>query len=137
MRVKAISSTGLLHGLHGRPSDYVLLLLVLLAIGMAAYQLRHDAGSTPMVHIYHAQTLLATYPLQSKQAIHFIAHGDVGTSEVWIERGKVRIIHSSCRTKACVLSGEHHRIGDMIACVPNRILVTIEGKQHALDAISQ
>ena len=137
MKSNGIRDARLLHTLHGHPSDYALLLLVLFAIGMAAYQLRQDAGSTPMVHIYHGQTLLATYPLQSKQTIHFTAYGDVGTSEVWIERGKVHIIHSSCRTKACVLSGEHHRIGDMIACVPNRILVTIEGKQHALDAISQ
>ena len=110
---------------------------MLVVVAVLAYQLRQVSGTKPMVHIYHAQTLLATYPLESQHAVHFVANGDVGTSEIVIEHGSVRIIHSSCRSKACVLSGAHHRIGAMIACVPNRILVTIEGENDALDAIAQ
>jgi len=92
----------------------------------------------PMVHIYHAKTLLATYPLKASKRIDFYAEGDVGGSEIVIENGHVRIIHSTCASKACVLSGEHDHLGDMIACVPNRILVVIDGQKNLrLDAISQ
>ncbi|MDQ6973693.1 MAG: NusG domain II-containing protein, partial [Mariprofundaceae bacterium] len=94
--------------------------------------------STPMVYIYHGQTLLASYPLKSAHAVHYHAQGDVGGAELVIAAGHVRIIHSTCASKACVLSGEHEHVGDMIVCVPNRILVLIKGEQSLqLDAVSQ
>jgi len=130
---------GLLDALKGTWVDRMLLLMALLAVFMAWIFLQHSLGeSTPMVHIYHGKTLLATYPLHADKPIHFDAEGDMGGAEVLIESGSVRMIHSTCATKACVLSGEHHQVGDMIACVPNRILVVIEGQASlSLDAISQ
>jgi len=91
-----------------------------------------------MVHIYHGKALLATYPLHPEKTIHFEAQGDIGLSEITIDQQGVRITHSSCVSQRCVLSGHRHRIGDILACVPNRILVSIEGSQKlALDAVSE
>ncbi|MBL1352173.1 MAG: NusG domain II-containing protein [Zetaproteobacteria bacterium] len=125
--------------LKGTWMDRLLLLLALVSV-LGAWQWVQTsvAASTPMVHIYHGQTLLASYPLRSDKAVHYHAQGDVGGAEVVIAAGHVRIIHSTCTSKACVLSGEHEHLGDMIACVPNRILVLIEGeKSLQLDAVSQ
>jgi len=91
-----------------------------------------------MVHIYHGKALLATYPLTSEKTIHFQAQGDIGISDIIIDQQGVRISHSSCTTQRCVLSGHRHRIGDILACVPNRILVSIQGKQQLpLDAVTE
>jgi len=129
----------LLDFLKGTWVDRLILVIALIVI-LASWLWVQDLmeASTPMVHVYHGKTLLATYPLNANQSIHFHAQGDVGGAEVVIEDGYVRIIHSTCASKACVLSGEHHQLGDMIACVPNRILVVIDGqKSLTLDAISQ
>ncbi|MDQ6995687.1 MAG: NusG domain II-containing protein [Mariprofundaceae bacterium] len=94
--------------------------------------------STPMVRIFHAKTLLASYPLTATKPVYYDAQGDVGGADIVIEGGHVRMIHSTCASKACVLSGEHHQLGDMIVCVPNRILVLIDGqKDLRLDAVTE
>jgi len=100
---------------------------------------QHHLSGSPMVYIYHSKTLLATYPLHPDHPIHFQAQGDIGLSEITIDSHGVRISHSTCATKRCVLSGHRHHIGDILACVPNRILVSIQGtpQNTSLDAISE
>jgi hypothetical protein len=130
--------TTLWHWLVGTWTDRILLLLALLMICISWQWLSQQLTGTPMVHIYHGKTLLATYPLNPKETIHFHAKGDIGISEIIINQQGVRIEHSPCTSKRCTLSGYRHHMGDMLACVPNRILVRIQGqdKQH-LDAISE
>ena len=89
-----------------------------------------------MVFIYHDDELLAKYPLDTEQTIHYVAKGSIGDSEIVIDQGGVRIIHSSCTTQYCVRSGVHHHVGDVVACVPNHILVSIHGEmKHGFDAV--
>ena len=124
--------------LKGTWVDRMLLLFTLIAIGVSWAWIQQYVSGTPMVHIYHGKTLLATYPLHSEKVIDFKAQGDIGVSDIRIDKHGVRIIHSSCSSQRCVLSGHRHRVGDILACVPNRILVTIEGsKSDKLDAISE
>jgi len=126
------------HWLKGTWVDRTLLLLTLIAITTGWLWIQQNLSGTPMVHIYHSKTLLATYPLHPEQPIHFEAHGDIGISEITIDSDGVRINHSTCATQRCVLSGHRHRVGDILACVPNRILISIQGTQAMpLDAISE
>jgi len=139
LKSKSDPKVGLIRSLQGTWVDRLLLLMALMVVIGAWQWVQTSLGaSTPMVHVYHGKTLLADYPLDTIKTIHFHAQGDVGGAEVVIKDGSVRIVHSTCPSKACVLSGEHHQLGDMIACVPNRILVVIDGqKSLSLDAISQ
>ena len=126
------------HWLKGTWVDRILLLLAVIAIGMSWQWLHQNLSGTPMVHIYHGKTLLATYPLHPETPIHFQARGDIGLSEITIDSDGVQISHSSCVSQRCVLSGHRHRVGDILACVPNHILVSIQGTQKlALDAVSE
>jgi len=132
------NAPSLWHWLKGTWVDRTLLLLTLIAIIMGWLWIQQNLSGTPMVHIYHGKTLLATYPLHPDKPIHFEAQGDIGLSEITIDSDGVRISHSTCATQRCVLSGHRHRVGDILACVPNRILVSIEGTQKlALDAVSE
>lgn len=118
--------------------DRMLLLLAVIAIAISWQWLHQNLSGTPMVYIYHGKALLATYPLHPETPIHFQAQGDIGLSEITINSDGVHISHSSCTTKRCVLSGHRHRAGDILACVPNRILVSIQGTQSIpLDAVSE
>jgi len=91
-----------------------------------------------VVEIYHAQTLLATYPLpQPGEADHsLVVQGELGESVVLLNQDGVQMVSSACSSQHCVLSGAHHHAGGMIACVPNRILIAVRGRSASgFDAI--
>ncbi|MDX8397777.1 MAG: NusG domain II-containing protein [Mariprofundaceae bacterium] len=136
---QASKLSNLWHWLKGTWTDRIILLISLLSIMISWQWIQQNLLSgTPMVHIYHAKTLLAKYPLHDSKTIHFQAQGDIGISEIIIDQHGVRIQHSPCVNQRCTLSGHRHHIGDILACVPNKILVSIQGQsQQALDAISE
>lgn len=73
------------------------------------------------------------YPLESVVEQSF--SGPVGNTVVTIGNGMVNIIESDCKEQICVQSGHIHSQGQWIACLPNRIFVTIRGKKEGeLDA---
>jgi len=122
--------------LSGTWADRVLMLLVLSAIAFGWLHIRQLAGGgEAMVDIYRGQTLLAEYPLHAEAVVHFSAQGDIGISEIVIADGNVAISDSPCTGRKCILSGHKHRIGDMLVCLPNRILVAIRGDAQAFDAM--
>ncbi|TLS66937.1 hypothetical protein FE236_04325 [Mariprofundus erugo] len=125
--------------LKGTRADRVLLALALLLIATAWWVIQAVMLSGPAVAmIYHGSTLLASYPLPGpgEPAIHVTAGGELGDSEVIIDQQGARISASPCVTQLCVLSGAHRHAGDIIACVPNHILVTIQGSEDSsYDAI--
>lgn len=127
--------------LAGTLMDNILLLLSLLGIVVAWFAIHASISSgPPTAYIYHDEILLATYPLPADdRVIHFDADGKLGTSEIVIDRHGARMAHSPCPTQHCVLSGAHRHIGDMIACVPNHILISIRGADTmgGLDAVAE
>jgi len=135
-----MNSTGLLRPLGKRMSgtwtDRMLLALVLTGIVFGWLHIRQLAGSgEPMVDIYHGQTLLAVYPLHAEKLVHFAAQGEIGISEIVIADGEVAISESPCHSKRCIIAGHKHQLGDMLVCLPNRILVAIRGDAQAFDAM--
>jgi len=122
--------------ISGTWTDRLLLALVLAGIVFGWLHIGQLAGSgKAMVDIYHGQTLLAEYPLHADKPIHFAAMGESGISDIIIADGEVAISESPCNGKQCVRTGHKHRIGELIACVPNRILVAIRGDAQAFDAM--
>ncbi len=62
--------------------------------------------------------------------------GKLGITEVEIEQGKARILHSPCKNKICIKAGDIQYADRLIACIPNRIVVRVIGeKQRGVDAI--
>ncbi len=129
----------MLHALKGTWVDRLILLLSLAAI-VALWlmiQARISAGPA-MADIYHGDTLVATYPLpqQGEPPVHLQVTGELGISDIIIDQQGARIASSPCPSQRCVLSGAHRHAGDMIACVPNRILIALRGHSaSAFDAI--
>ena len=125
--------------LKGTWMDRALLLLALLAIVAVWFGIQAQIAAGPArAEIYHADTLLATYPLpqQGEKPIHFQVEGDIGLVNILIDAAGARITSSTCATQRCVLSGAHRHAGDMIACVPNRVLISLRGSAASrFDAI--
>jgi hypothetical protein len=45
-----------------------------------------------------------------------------------VERNGIRVLQSFCPNQVCVKQGAARRAGDMLVCVPNRMVVLIRGE---------
>ena len=54
-------------------------------------------------------------------------HGPVGKTVLTVDNKGARITLAPCPLKVCMTMGPAVQQGDILACVPNRILVEIEG----------
>jgi len=55
---------------------------------------------------------------------------------VSVAGGRVRVMSSDCPHQCCVHTGWKSRAGDIIVCVPNRVVVTIVGDESPYDALA-
>lgn len=136
---QAIEEQPLRHWFKGSWADRLLLLGALIAIAVSWQWIYAAIGKgPPMVMIYHGDTLLARYPIPEKgKAVHFHAEGELGDSEILIDSSGARFLSSPCNSQYCVTRGQRKEHGDVIACVPNRIMIAIENADgdSAFDAI--
>ena len=62
--------------------------------------------------------------------------GPLGLTEVEIKKGQARIVRSPCKNKVCIKSGYIRYADRLTACIPNRVVVRIVGKNHrGVDAV--
>ena len=59
----------------------------------------------------------------------------LNNATVKVEKGEISIIHANCPDLVCVKTGAISREGQSIICVPNHIVITIEGTSE-IDALS-
>ena len=63
--------------------------------------------------------------------------GEKGGVVIEIKEGRVRAVESSCFQKICVNTRWINKPGQNIICLPNKVLITIEGKESPkIDAVS-
>lgn len=74
------------------------------------------------------------YPVDKDRTLTF--SGILGDTKVKIEGGKAAIIESPCRNHTCIEMGEIDKNGESAACLPNRVIVTVEGGESEVDIIS-
>ena len=105
-------------------NDIILIAAVLLiaAIGLTAYMLFRAEGEKVVVTVNGKP--YATYRLNDTVSEEIISEN--GRNMLIIKNGKVKITEASCPDLVCV----HHRAisleGDVIVCLPNKVVVSIE-----------
>ena len=129
----------------------IILFIVLVAVGIAAsaaLSLSHsDAGGDAKVVIESGGEVFATYPLSEDTVLEIPAPSGVKYKDprgrrlnpddestqytyyniVEIKDGKVSVSAASCKNQVCVRHGSISHAGESIVCLPNRLVVTIEG----------
>lgn len=124
-------------------SDLILAgLIVLAAIVLFAASLPGRQGENPLsgtghsvvVEVHGKMTHIIPFSEISGSLIVRIpaGAGSEATLEL-LETGRVRVIESTCPDKVCVRSGWISRSGQAIVCLPNRIVVRIEGSGTGRD----
>ena len=65
--------------------------------------------------------------------------GPYGATRIEIAAGRVRVKEASCPQRLCVAMGAIGNAGELVACVPNRLIVRVsgEGNGPGYDFLSQ
>ena len=89
------------------------------------------------VVVYRNDRVAARYPLARERKVTI--EGARGSVDLAIDGHCARITRSSCRKQLCVQSKAIRTTGQQIICVPNHIVVEIEGREEAgdVDAVSR
>lgn len=70
----------------------------------------------------------------------FLIESKNGNNNIKVEKGKISIIEATCPDQVCVKAGPISELGDNLVCLPNKLLIAIEGKtshnQDELDAVT-
>ncbi|NLM00684.1 MAG: NusG domain II-containing protein [Treponema sp.] len=64
--------------------------------------------------------------------------GAIGKTIVGIEDGKVYVVESCCPNGTCVSAGKIEKSGQWIACLPNKVVIRLEGsKDEEVDVLAR
>ena len=106
----------------------LLVLALLLALGLRLFG---SAGAVAVVSVDGVET--ARYPLSADGT--YPLNG--GTNTLVIENGTARVTEADCPDRLCVRQGAVRYTGQSIVCLPNRLVVTIEGAEKSpVDAVT-
>lgn len=116
-----------MRALKPRPLDFFAFGISVCAIAVFSLFVYGDSAADPQVLI-HSRDREAVYSLHSDMELEI--QGPLGMTEVSIENGSARVISSPCRDKICIRAGRLENAGDWTACLPNKTLVQIRGKDE-------
>lgn len=113
----------------------IVLLLCLVAGGGLWWTLGQDPGSKLIVE----QDGRVQYVAPLTQEARIEIEGPLGPTVIEIGAGSARVIGASCPQRLCMGMGSIHRQGQVVACLPNRVLLRITGAAHeqSYDLLSQ
>lgn len=75
------------------------------------------------------------YPLNKNAELEF--KGNIGITHVVIRDGQAWVTESACENKNCIFMGKLSRSGDFAACLPNGVILTVEGLDEEFDAVAE
>ena len=97
--------------------------LLIAIISLLIISVTRDDGS--YIEVYVEDRLIAEYSL-SDDGEYQLLDGDV---VLVVKNGKASIQYSDCPDKICKKTGEIHRTGERIVCLPNKLTVIIRGER--------
>lgn len=102
------------------------LCVALVGLALLAPRLARPVGDgPPRAVVTVGRSEAAVLPLERDGEV--TVHGRLGNVTVAVRDGAVRVVASSCAQQVCVAAGAKREPGDLIACVPNEVLVRVRG----------
>ena len=123
----------------GRYTRDLIIVAVLLAAVLGLFFLMRsrqarDTGSGAMAVVTVDGKEIGRYPLRKSGT--FPLNG--GTNILVVENGEAWVSEADCPDKVCMGMGKISRNGEFIACLPNRLLIVVEGaaEQSPVDGMT-
>lgn len=117
-----------------KKNDRILILGILfIALIVLGFQLLRSANGTEKVKITVDGELFGTYRLSEERTVSVNE-----TNKVLITEGMVSMESADCPDQICVRHQRIKRSGESIICLPNKVVVSIEGgDKEKLDGTAQ
>ena len=116
----------------------VILLIILVIAGLAStvyVAASKSNGDTVIVEQYG--NLYGKYSLFENKEIDVPAFDSISSDvHISIKDGSVKVTKSGCHNQICVRHAAISSTGESIICLPNRVVVKIEGKGGGYDAVT-
>lgn len=110
-------------GLNGKIfkiGDLIVLAVFIIAAALAIYFMTKPTGSE--VYIYKDGKLLEAVSLSVEKTVKIDEH-----ITVKISGGAAYVLKSDCKGQDCVKAGKISKVGEMIVCLPNKVVIKIIG----------
>ena len=122
-----------------KPLDIaVIVILIFIALGSsaAAFINSHKAYNSKYVEIEVKGKLYKKLPLDNSRDERIQIDTDLGSNVIEVVNGKVKIIDADCPDKICIQDGSISKPGDILVCLPHKVVVSVKGQNSETDALS-
>lgn len=118
-----------------KKADIILFICLVLIGGALSYLAFSGSSTGDLVVVKVNGEIYGKYSLSKDRTITVNRNGHM--NKITIKGGKVQVSKSSCKNQICVKQGSISTTHQSIVCIPNRVVVSIEGKGGEYDVISQ
>ena len=110
--------------------------LVLLVIAAALFTVEVIGNKTVVISIDGEKK--SEYPLK-EDGVYLLEGSHLGTNKLVIKDSEAYIEEASCPDKQCVKQGKISKAGEMLVCLPNRVVIKIvdaNEEEPVIDGVS-
>ena len=109
-------------------------LLILSGLSLFALAAFRSVGQTVVVE--QDGSVVARRPMAVEDTLRVA--GPLGVTTIEIAKGRARVLDSPCPHRLCVKAGAIGKAGELVVCVPNRVVVRVEGaSRKGVDAVTR
>jgi hypothetical protein len=116
------------------PGDRLLIFSLLILSGLSFWFTRTTSEGAWVIVQVQGNTV-ARLPLNENR--HFAVQGPLGETVISIQHGRAAIESSACPHQLCTQMGSVSHAGQMVVCVPNRVVVQVLGQRNSFDFITE
>jgi hypothetical protein len=120
-------------------SDRITAVIILCAVAILVVVwviMHHTLGTVAIIRVDGKVVATVNLTLRDPQTLHIA--GTLGPLVIVADgKGSIRVAKSTCPDQICVKTSPARSPGDQVICVPNRMVITIEGKRTDIDALAQ
>ncbi len=114
--------------------DRIVIVFALILLPWLYWLFWQPRYSGETARVKYDQQLMQEISLAKPQTVR--VKGELGDSVFEIKDQQVRFTHSPCQNKVCIHYGWLTHSGEVMACIPNHIVVEIVGGKRVYDAVS-
>ena len=118
-----------------KKADIILFICLILIGGALSYLAFSGSSTGDLVVVKVNGEVYGKYSLTKDRTITVNRDGHM--NKITIKGGKVQVSKSNCKNQVCVKQRSISTTHQNIVCIPNRVVVSIEGKGGEYDVISQ
>lgn len=107
--------------------------VVVVALAVVVFQMifLKKEGTYALVQVRQEQR----YRLDLQKETELVVEDETGFNKIKVKDGAVAVTEADCPDKVCVRTGYISKTGEVIACLPHELTVTISGADAKEDAM--